>query len=303
MKSKIRELELAAIKETFVVRIALDSDRVNYLKSLKDSGIELDPVLVSEEEDGSFELIDGRHRKAAYQLSGSTTIRCQVKKYDSLTEKIVVALKCNVHGPLPPKEADLSHVMQLLLAAGESRRSIIEMISFQVGFPPRLIKKHLDWVQANLQKSLLRKAHNTVVNDGKTVHEAAAEYGISVETLKKHLQEKNGDEEGAINFNQLQSHIRQNCNRLNHVLGSNLSRIARDLKDGVINEREAMTMIAYVEQLVENFNRRHREWVKRFDVHTSTVQQAQKKERKRAQKAQDIGKKALVKMGLDKEVE
>lgn len=295
MKKKTALLQLSGIKETFVIRLELNQKHVEYLKSLIESGVELPPLVVSADD---HELIDGRHRLAAYRMLNHVEAKCTIEKFGSQTEKIVAALQANVGGSLPPTEGDISHVMQILLVAGESRKSIIERISKNIGFPPALIKRHLDYVQSNLAKARLQKAVSAVVSHGKTVPEAAAEFGVKLETLKSNLTEK-GEDDRATDVKQLKSHLSQSFNKLNSVFGHNLSKVARDLSDGVIKPEEVRDVIVHVNKLTARFNRRHEEWLKRFEIHIGSATSAAEVSQSNARKPQEkLGRQALNRMGL-----
>lgn len=295
MKKKTVTLPLSEIKETFVIRLELNQGHVDYLKSLVESGVELPPLLLSADD---HELIDGRHRVAAYRALNFTEAECTLEKFASQADKIITALQCNVGGSLPPTEGDVSHTMQILLTAGESRKSIIEKISKKVGFPPRLIKQHLDYVQSNLAKARLKKAVSAVVQSGKTVPEAAAEFGVKLETLQSNLEEK-GEDNTTISVNQLKSHLSVNFNKLNSIFGHNLSRVVRDLSDGVTKPEEAKEIIAHVNKLVARLNNRHAEWLKRFEIHIGSTASAAEVSRVKAREPKEkLGKRALARMGL-----
>lgn len=295
MKKKTVTLPLSEIKETFVIRLELNQEHVGYLKSLVESGVEFPPLLVSADDK---ELIDGRHRLMAYRALNRTKAQCTLEKFVSQADKIITALQCNVGGSLPPTEADVSHTMQILLTAGESRKSIIEKISKKAGFPPRLIKQHLDHVQSNLAKARLKKAVSAVVNSDKTVPEAAAEFGVRLETLQSNLEEK-GEDNTAVSVNQLKSHLSVNFNKLNHIFGNNLSRVVRDLSDGVTKPEEAEEIIAHVSRLVARLNHRHEEWLKRFEIHIGSTASATEVSRVKARESKEkFGKRTLVRMGL-----
>ena len=175
MKDKEDIMSIGDIKENFLVRLELNLSHVEFLKSLVDAGEKLPPPLVSE---GDCELIDGRHRIAAYKLRGDKEIIVHTRKFKTQAEKIATALSLNLGGSLPPSKGDISHVLELLLSVGESRRSIIELVSAKTSLPPRLIKDHLDYVQANIAKARLRKAVQAVTDKGMTVPEAAATFAV-----------------------------------------------------------------------------------------------------------------------------
>jgi hypothetical protein len=281
-------------KNIVKVRIELRREHVGYLRDLIDAGITLDPLLVSEDD---MEIIDGRHRKAAYLELGITEVECEIKKFASDTDKIITALRCNVGGSLPPTPADISHTMQILLTAGESRKSIIEKISGTIGFPKRLVQKHLDEVQSNLHKARLKKAVTAVASQGMTVHEAAIEFGVKLETLQRNLTNK-VDENGT-NVQQLKSYFSQQFAKFTLINGHNLSKVIRDLKDGVLTPDEVIEIISHVVKLKMRFDRYHDEWNKRFAAHIGIQAEVAEISKVRARKPQvSQGKKALDRMGL-----
>jgi ParB-like chromosome segregation protein Spo0J len=294
MRKKIENLALATITEGFLVRVELDHKHIEHLKDLHSSGQELPPILVSE---GDNELVDGRHRLAAYRELGVQSTSCEIRKFASRAEKIMVALAANVGGSLPPTHADINHTMQILLNEGESRKSIIQMVSDRIGFPAKLVARHLDEVQANIHKVRLKRAINDVVDKGKTIHEAAALHGVKLETLKANLADKISD--GKSDVNQLKSHLSVSFNRVSHIYGRNISKLARDLRDGVISEEEARDVIRHMIKLMDRLNHRHNEWVKRFEKHVGVVTtSAAMSEVEAKQSRKQKSSTALEKMGL-----
>ncbi|MDE2188632.1 MAG: ParB-like nuclease domain-containing protein [Patescibacteria group bacterium] len=290
----IKKVKLSELKETFVVRIELNREHVEHLRDLIDTGVELEPLLVSFDD---MELIDGRHRKAAYTELGITEVPCKFKKFDSNGDKIVAALQANVGGSLPPTPADINHTMQIMLLAGETRKSIIEKVSGVVGFPKKLVQNHLDRVQSDMVKARLRKAVNAVTTEGKTVPEAASEFGVKLETLQRNIAGKVDD--GSTNAQQLKSHLSKEYGKLTLICGHNLSKMIRDLKDGVITVSESEDVIRHLKKLTDRFNHYHSEWLKRFGTHLGTVEKAERASVNHARKAQvSLGKRALGRMGL-----
>ncbi len=294
MRKKIVRKLLESLREDFIVRLELNREHIEHLKDLIGANVELDPLLVSEDDD---EIIDGRHRKAAYIELGIKEVDCEVRKFDSQADKIVEALRRNVGGALPPTPSDISHTMQILLTAGESRKSIIEKVSTTVGFPKKLVQKHLDEVQSQLHKARLKKAIAAVTTHGKTVHEAAAEFGVKLETLQRNLAGK-VDQNGT-NVQQLKSYLSQQYTKLTLVSGQNLSRVIRGLKDGVLTTDDAQEIIIHVIKLKHRLDRYHDEWIQRFRAHVDTTDEVvvvSKRQERKSQLSQ--GKRALERMGV-----
>ncbi len=298
MRKKIVKKLLEEIKENFVVRIELNREHVEHLKDLIGAGVEMEPLFVSEDDN---ELIDGRHRKAAYTELGIKEVECEVRKFSSQAEKIVEALGRNAGGSLPPTHADVNHTMQVLMVSGESRKSIIEMVSKRVGFPPRLIALHLDEVQANIAKARLKKAASAVVNDGKTVHEAAAEQGVKIETLKKFLKvDGESDDDRATSVNQVKSYLSTQVGSLQCSQGQVLSKVLRELKDGLLSPEEAKTVIEHVTKLTKRSQRHYEEWVRRFNQHIGVTEQVTEVTKVKERKSRvSLGKRVLERMGVD----
>ena len=297
MRKKIVKKLLESIKENFIVRIELNREHVEHLKDLIGAGVKMDPLLVSEDDD---ELIDGRHRKAAYLELGIKKVECEIRKFSSQSDKVIEALERNVGGSLPPTHADINHTMQILLVLGESRKSIIEMVSRRIGFPPHLIARHLDEVQANIAKARLKKAAAAVVNEGKTVHEAAAEQKVRIETLKKFLRVdgETGDDR-ATSVIQVKSYLSKQFGGLQCSQGQILSKVLRELKDGLLTPEEAKSVIEHVTKLTARSQRHYEEWAKRFAQHIGTTEQATEMSKVQERKPQvSQGKKALQRMGV-----
>ena len=299
MKKRIVTLQLNQIQENFMVRVELNRDHVDHLKDLIGAGVVLDPILVSEEDK---ELIDGRHRKAAYLEMAFKEVECEARNFASDADKIVEALRCNVGGSLPPTHADVNHTMQILLASGATRKTIIEIVSERIGFPPKLIARHLDEVQSNMAKARLKKAAYAVVNDGKTVHEAAAEQGVNLETLRRRLKaDGETDDDRATSVNQAKSYLSTSFASLQHSQGQVLSKVLRELKDGLISPEESQILIDHVKKLTLRLNRHHDEWVKRFASHIGVTTEALETAKAQARQPQvSQGKKALARMGIEK---
>ncbi|MFA6459191.1 MAG: ParB N-terminal domain-containing protein [Candidatus Paceibacterota bacterium] len=297
MRKKTVVKSLVDIKDNFVVRITLNREHVEHLKDLIESGVEMDPLLVSADDN---ELIDGRHRKAAYLELGIKDASCEVRTFSSQSEKIIEALQRNVGGSLPPTHADVNHTMEILLTSGESRKSIIEMMSARIGFPPKLVSRHLDEVQSNLAKARLKKAAHAVVNDGKTVHEAATEQGVKLETLKTFLKTdaESGDDR-ATSVNQVKAYLSTQFRTLQGSMGQVLAKVLRELKDGILEPDEASEVMRHVNKLTARQNHHHDEWVKRFESHVGTTNKVTQMSKTSARAPQvSQANKALDRMGV-----
>jgi hypothetical protein len=66
------------LKEDRLVNI-ISHPQTQEFKKLLEQGIPLKPLIIFREKDGSYELLDGIHRLAAYYLKGVDPILCHVK--------------------------------------------------------------------------------------------------------------------------------------------------------------------------------------------------------------------------------
>ncbi len=268
-KSNVVNMELSEIREKFFVRTALNNGRVEALRTLHKSGVDLGPLVVSESPVPELNgiLIDGRHRKVMFLGEGLKKADVELRRYDSLAEMIVDAMKCNSGGPLPPTDADTNHSLQELLESGTSRKAIIEMISTQMGLPKKLIQGHLDVVQSNMFKARVVKAKNAVISGNKNVQQAADEYDVDVKSVRKALgSEKKNQIDGS--NQQIKATFSTVAKKMSLTVGHNMSRILRELKDGVMTTATAVDTFHHLDHTIRKLVVVHEQWAKRIGVET-----------------------------------
>ncbi len=296
MKKTVK-LKVSEIKETFVVRLHLNQAHVEYLVDLITAGVTLPPLILS---DAGNELVDGRHRLAAYRAMEFKDVECEFQHFSSRAEMIVRALKCNVGGALPPSSTDIGHVMGLLLTAGETRAMIIHNVGEQVGFPARLIRNYLDEVQSAQGKARLKLAIKAVLEESMSVPQAADRFGVKAESITEAMTgkvDKVSAKSGSIG--QLKSRLGAQFAKTGAVVGHNLQHVARDLTDGVIQPPDVKKVMDHYGKLIARQNQRYDEWCKRFNLHATAAEEGVVVSVKRARKpAVNAGKKALSAMGL-----
>ncbi len=260
-KMKTRFVSLAEIKVSFFVRTCTNSDHVRYLQSLIESGAELPSLEIAE---GSMDLIDGRHRLLAYSNLGYTEVMCNEKKYESRNEMILAALKANVGGSLPPSSKDISHVIECLLAEKVPRASIIRQISEQVGFPPKLVRRHIDDIQSLVAKRRLAEAVSAIASGDMNLNEAAVKYDVNVESLKAEISGKPKGE-SCSNIAAIKTRLSKKFETFNHSIGKIMANIRDSLRDGVISERDAEEIILHYTELLKGYQSKETQWKARFE--------------------------------------
>jgi len=275
---------LTDLKETFYVRTAIDHEHVSYLKGLVQTGVDLPRIRVNVD---TMEIVDGRHRKAAFEEIGFVDVECDAQKYASRAEMIADALKSNVGGSLPPSPADINHTMELMLSDGMKRKEIIVLISKRVGFPAKLVQKHLDDVQSNLCKVRMRRAISAVVDGGAKVEEAAVAFNVKPEALKQQLLASlDGAEVGKkSDIRQLNAYLGSKITSLNMSFSQSLNRFTRDLRDGLVTNAEAVEVANKLEKLAKRCEKVLLDWANRLKTQAGTSENAQILTSKRAEKS------------------
>lgn len=177
---KITEVPLKDLKTSFFVRKKLNDDRVLQLAELYQSGVKLPPIEINWEN----EIIDGRHRKAALEMLDRQVAECHSIGQKGTPESIVIALKANMGGALPPTKEDIVHTCMLLLNNGWTERKILD--NFQVMFPRDLARKYLKDAWGVVLDGRLKSAMKAI-SEGLTVKEAAEKFQVPLDKLKNHL--------------------------------------------------------------------------------------------------------------------
>lgn len=213
---------------------------------------------------------------------------------------IVAALEANVGGSLPPSPEDITHTMQLLLAAGVARKEIIRKVAEKTGFPALLVAKHVQNVQRVIAKAQLRKAVQAVAKGGMTVNEAAAEFGVSIEMLQKELVKGNkvGANEGATDISQAKAWTNKKVGSLNHSISRLYAKLSRDLGDGLITLKQAEDVLDYMGKMVTRVQSVHEDWKKRILARQKVTEAVNDRDNKDRVERGRMSQRALSRMGL-----
>jgi transposase-like protein len=244
------------LKTNLFVRMSLDEDHVCNLADLLENGVKLPPITITPD----HIVIDGRHRKEAYELCQIKEVVCEVIHGLSETEVIAMAYKANVGGPLPPTRKDTEHTVMTLLEQGVSKRGISSIL----GLPPQLARKYVDEVQSRMTRAKLLRAAAAVTEEGLTVAKAAETYGVDVNKLKELLSGRRRKHKQGI------AEAKRQLTFAHKSLSSRNGRLMRELlvklEDGDVNPRQVETIFAHVEQLQRRHARTITDWKKRFEA-------------------------------------
>src|SRR3989344_3424200 len=176
-------VKLAELCENLFVRQSLNHDHVLALAELIQAGAKTHSLIEVTEIDGVMTIVDGRHRKQAFELNNILDVEVKVLKFDSEEEIIAYAFKANTGGSLPPSTDDIEHTVRMLLERKVPRKSIAKML----GLPEELGEKYVKIVQSKIARAKLHRAAAAVVDDGLSAPKAAETYGVNLDVLRQLL--------------------------------------------------------------------------------------------------------------------
>src|SRR5260370_35763802 len=179
MANKVIQVSLKELKADFYVRKQLHDDHVLQLALLYESGVPIPPLTIGWDK----QVIDGRHRKAALEFLGRQTADCMIHGQRGIAESIVIALKANVGGALPPTKEDIVHSMILLLNQGWTERRILD----NMPFPRTVARKYIKDAWGVVLDAKLKSAMKAIAEDGMTAKAASEKFGVPIEKLQEHL--------------------------------------------------------------------------------------------------------------------
>lgn len=188
IEPKVELLDIALIDEDLFVRVALDEKWAETLGDLLMAGTELPPVIVCSVGD-RFRLLDGRHRKWAYEANGKTTIPAIIVEVaGGEVELIAASYRYNVGGSMPPTISDTQHTIEAMLDAGASKKKIGDLLDL----PALVARKYIETVEQAVKRRRVNKAAHDVAERSLTLPEAAEINNVTVDELKARMGVKPG---------------------------------------------------------------------------------------------------------------
>jgi transposase-like protein len=127
-------------------------------------------------------IVDGRHRKMAYEMCDRAEVEVKVLKFTDEVEMITYAFRANADpaAPLPPSTHDIEHTVELLLERGQTIKAIVEAL----GLPAKMTRKFVQQVNDRLERAKVMRAAAAVTEDGMRVTDAAQKFGADPEKVK-----------------------------------------------------------------------------------------------------------------------
>ena len=250
------KVELSQLKTNLFVRRLLDQDHVLLLADLLEGGKELPPIEVTEE----MNVVDGRHRREAYEFLDIKEVSVKVLRFDDEAEMISYAFKSNCGGSKPPTPDDIDHTIELLLERESGQKAIAEGLNL----PLKMVRKYIDDVRSRLARAKLMKAVDSILTGGLSVAKAAEQYGVDIDKLKEHLSGKKKKHPGGIESNQ--KTITYNYKSISSKNAALCSRLSDQYDDGDVTRTQVLEILDHIADLQKKGIRTTSEWRSRFEA-------------------------------------
>ena len=256
----MRTVALSDLKTNLFVRQELDYARVDVLADLIAAGVKMkDPIEVTDiGEENS--VVDGRHRKEAFDVNGVKELEVRVLEFEDQSEVIAYAYKANADGPMPPSRSDTEHTVAQLLARGESKKRIGELL----GLPTGLARRYATEVESKLARKKLQSAASAVTDGNLTIAKAAEVHGVDAEKLKATLSgHRRKTKQGVVETQRTLTTTYRSLASRNAAL---LRSLRDKLEDGDVTPRQVAEIFKHLEVLQRKSARAVADWKKRFEA-------------------------------------
>lgn len=257
MKAKgTKVVKLTDIQTNLFVRKALNQDHVLYLAELIENNVEMKDLIEVTED---FQLVEGRHRKEAYELNGVKEVKVKILEFEDDGEMIAYAYKANTGGSLPPSPQDTEHTVMLLLGRGETRKHISELLCLPLEMTRRYVKE----VQSKAVRAKIAQAAAAVTEGGLTVLKAAEHYSVDLDRLKDKLSGgKRGPHKRGVE--EIQCGLTRTYKSLSSKNAALIRSLLEKYEDGDVTEQQMRDIFAHIEQLQKRSIRAIGDWKQRF---------------------------------------
>jgi hypothetical protein len=267
-KKEIRTVKISDLQVDLFVRKELDQDHALYLADLIENGVQMKDLIQVIDRDGMMNIVvDGRHRKEAYELNNVVEIKVQVLEFEDEIEMIAHAYKANTGGALPPTPQDTEHTITLLLDRGEPMKRIGELL----GLPAGMARKYIQSVKSKASRQKLVKAAASITDGGLTVAKAAEQYGVDLEALKAIISGRR-KKNTKMGIPEVQRDLTRNHQSLSQKNAAFFRAFLEKYEDGDVTEKHVEEVFVHVEQLQKQAARAVSNWKKRFHAMSKTSQ-------------------------------
>jgi len=252
--TKNRTVDVKDLQVNLFVRHALNQDHALALAELIEAGENLPPIKVTE----SLIVIDGRHRKEAYDILDIKSVTVEVIDVSDESELIAMAYKANVGGALPPTMQDTEHTVTSLLELGKSVKAISELLNL----PASLARKYVNEVKSKLARTKLQRAAAAITDGGLTLAKAAALHGVDIDKLKNVISgHRRSHKNGVADINRELTAMFKSVSQRN---AGYCKTVLEKHEDGDVSDKQALDILEHLEKLQKNSAAKTADWKNRL---------------------------------------
>lgn len=261
-------LPIAKLHTSFFVRTELNQDYVLQLGELLEAGVVLPPCLASPDGDG-YDLVDGRHRVAAYDLLGKTEVPCDVKNFANETDKIAAAFAANLGGPLPPTRADMDYTIGLLIKNGLREKQIVKLLP---QLPPSLVRRYVYNVQSKDAKRRMTEAVQAVANGETNAKDAAERFDVDYESLRAKL--SGARKRAKMEMSEIKGTMTSRHKSVSLKNANELKRLLAAYEDGEVLSKQVEDVFGHIRHLLRHMGKTTDDWYARWQAQANTVEES-----------------------------
>ncbi len=238
-------IEISKLKKQIYVRDGLNEDHWLMLAGLIDGGVQLPPILITE--DGA--IIDGRHRVRAHEFLGLTTIEAIVVKESRTVELVGLAIKENIGGSLPINKKDLQHCMEIMLEKHLTQKQIFGELKQYL--PVGLLKTAMQTAGWMVRTRKIRRALDLMAETPTlSVGDAARLVGVAEDTLQNAISKK---KPVAVNvISTTKANLKRRFTNFNRSLGQDVKYMVLTWTEGDLSTENVDELMQFYNQQVNN---------------------------------------------------
>ena len=255
-----RTVKVAELRTNLFVRKELDWPRIDALSDLIAAGVKMEDPIEVTDMGGENNIVDGRHRKEAFEVNDVKEVVVRVLEFENETEVIAYAYKANAGGAMPPTRSDTEHTVMLLLERNETKKRIGELL----GLPTGLARRYANEVESKMARQKLQRAAVAVTDGNLTIAKAAELHGVDADKLKATLSGNRRKTKQGV------AEIQRGLTTTYKSLASRNAALLRSLRDkredGDVTPRQVSEIFKHLEGLQKKSSRAVADWKKRFEV-------------------------------------
>lgn len=256
-----KTVDLAKLQVNLFVREGLDQEHVLYLAELISNKVPMRELIeVVENKDSTFMLVEGRHRKEAYELNDYKTLEVKVLEFDDYAEMVGYAYRANTGGNKPPTPADTEHTILTLINKGVAKKRIPELI----GLPDKMVSNYIDKVVSKLNRQKVQRAIDAFSEGKVTMTQAAEAEGVALEKVKEAITRHRRKDRNGIP--EIKQRLTDRQKSSTATIRSTFQMMIKDLKEGDINRKQIESIFEQVREHHKQTDRTINNWWARFEA-------------------------------------